>query len=68
MAARTYTDGSNQVGRMLHEARLLGLKRREIAAELGVSERTLRRWVAGSRDLTTQVHRQLAKLLMRQRL
>lgn len=63
MAGQRYTDNSNQIGVLMQRAVLAGLTRREIARELGVSDRTLRRWVAGRSDLRLEAYRKLEALL-----
>lgn len=63
MAGQRYTDNTNQIGVLMQRAVLAGLTRREIAKELGVTDRTLRRWVAGRADLRLETYRKLERLL-----
>lgn len=63
MAARPYIDESEALGSLLARARSAGLTRREIARELGITDRTLRRWVVGKRDIGLGVYRKLERLI-----
>lgn len=63
MTGRPHIDNNDPLGSLLTRARNAGLTRSEIARELGISERTLRRWVATKHDIGLGVYRRLERLI-----
>lgn len=63
MAARAYIDENDVLETLLARARKAGLTKREIARELGITDRTLRRWVASKHDIGIGIYRRLERLI-----